>query len=124
MGVYLTAVDQLVARTTMSPPTGGKTVVVENPLDVARPAETVSVKWADLGLRPGDTAVRDRPCSCPCPRRVPVAFQDDAKRGALFFSTALAAKETRTFRILSDASLPQADLSAGRGGGGSRAIRA
>ena len=107
MEVYLTAVDQLVARTTMSPPAGGKTVVVENPLDVARPAETVSVKWADLGLRPGDTAVRVWDVAA-C---VPVAFQDDAKRGALLFSTALAAKETRTFRILSDASLPQADLS-------------
>ena len=107
MEVYLTAVDQLVARTTMSPPAGGKTVVVENPLDVARPAETVSVKWADLGLRPGDTAVRVWDVAA-C---VPVAFQDDAKRGALLFSTALAAKETRTFRILADASLPQADLS-------------
>ena len=107
MEVYLTAVDQLVARTTMSPPAGGKTVVVENPLDVARPAETVSVKWADLGLRPGDTAVRVWDVAA-C---VPVAFQDDAKRRALLFSTALAAKETRTFRILSDASLPQADLS-------------
>ena len=106
MEVYLTAVDQLVARTTMSPPAGGKTVVVENPLDVARPAETVSVKWADLGLRPGDTAVRVWDVAA-C---VPVAFQDDAKRRALLFSTALAAKETRTFRILSDASLPQADL--------------
>lgn len=107
MEVYLTAVDQLVARTTMSPPAGGKTVVVENPLDVARPAETVSVKWADLGLRPGDTAVRVWDVAA-C---VPVAFQDDAKRRALLFSTALAAKETRTFRILADASLPQADLS-------------
>ncbi len=107
MEVYLTPVDPLVARTTMPPPAGGKTVVVENPLDVARPAETVSVKWADLGLRPGDTAVRVWDVAA-C---APVAFQDDAQNGALLFSTALAAKETREFRILSDASLPQADLS-------------
>ncbi len=107
MEVYLTPVEQLVARTTMASLAGGKAVRVENPLDVARPAETVSVKWADLGLRPGDTAVRVWDVAA-C---VPVPYQDDAKNGALLFSTALAPRETREFRILSDASLPQADLS-------------
>ncbi|MGN0846559.1 MAG: DUF4861 family protein [Kiritimatiellia bacterium] len=107
MEVYLTDVDQLVARTTMEAPKGGKTVVVENPIDVARPAETVSVKWKDLGLKPGDTAVRVWDVAA----SVPVAYQDDRRNGALLFSTALAAKETREFRILADASLPQADLS-------------
>ena len=107
MEVYLTPVDQLIARTTMEPPKGGKTVVVENPLDVTRCAETVSVKWDDLGLKPGDTAVRVWDLAA----NVPVAYQDDKKNGALLFSTRLGAKETKEFRILADASLPQADLS-------------
>ncbi len=110
MEVYLTAVDQLVARTTMTPPQGGKTVIVENPLNVARGAETVSVKWKDLGLRPGDTAVRVWDVAA-C---APVAYQDDARRGALIFSTGarrLQPQEKREYRILSDAALPQADLS-------------
>lgn len=105
--VLCAEVAPLVARTTMSAPTGGRTVRVENPLAAARPAETVSVKWADLGLRPGDPTVRVWDVAA-C---APVAFQDDAAAGALLFSTPLAAKETREFRILSDASLPQANLS-------------
>ena len=105
--VYLSPIDKLIARTTMEPPKGGKTVVVENPLDVTRCAETVSVKWDDLGLKPGDTAVRVWDLAA----NVPVAYQDDKKNGALLFSTRLGAKETKEFRILTDASLPQADLS-------------
>ncbi len=110
MEVYLTAVDQLVERTTMAPPQGGRTVIVENTLGVAREAETVSVRWSDLGLRPGDTAVRVWDVAA-C---APVAYQDDAGSGSLIFSTALRPlrpKERREYRILSDASLPQADLS-------------
>ncbi len=110
MEVYLTSVDQLVARTTMAPPTGGTTVIVENPLGVVRGAETVSVKWKELGLRPGDASVRVWDVAA-C---APVAYQDDAGRGALIFSTGarpLQPKERREYRILSDASLPQADLS-------------
>ncbi len=105
--ILYTDVAQLVARTTMETPQGGKTVVVENPIDVARPAETVSVKWADLGLKAGDTAVRVWDVAA----NVPVAFQDDRKNGALIFSTALAANERKEFQILADATLPQADLS-------------
>ena len=107
MELYVTPVDQLIARTTMKTPTDGKLVRVTNPLDVARPAETVSLKWKDLGLRPGDTGVRVWDVAA----NVPVAWQDTEREGNLIFSTALGPKETRTFRILSDATLPQADLS-------------
>ncbi len=85
----------------------GKTVVVENPIAVARPAETVSVKWSDLGLKPDDAAVRVWDVAA----NAPVPFQDDKTNGALIFSTALAANETKTFRVLADAARPQADLS-------------
>lgn len=107
MDLYVTPMDQLIARTTMAAPTGGKTVRVENPLAVDRPAETISVKWADLDLKPGDTAVRVWDVAA-C---APIAFQDDRRNEALIFSTAFAAKETKEFRILADESLPQADLS-------------
>ncbi len=108
--VVLCAGVAVSAATPAPPPHGGRTVIVENPLDRARGAETVSVKWAALGLRPGDTAVRVWDVAA----RAPVAYQDDAGRGALLFSTGtrrLQPKEKREYRILADASLPQADLS-------------
>jgi len=107
MEVYLTPVAPLIARTTMATPKGGKTVVVTNPLAVTRPSETVSVKWSELGLKPGDTALRVWDVAA----NVPVAYQDDQRRGCLIFSVKLGAKERKEFRILRDASLPQADLS-------------
>ena len=105
MEVYLTAVDQLVERTTMPVPEGRR-VVVSNPIGVHRPAETVTLNWADFGIREGDTATRvwdvkeDRP----------VAWQD-VKKGQFVFSTALAPDETREFVVCTNAALPQADLS-------------
>ena len=107
MELFVTPVDQLIARTTMSTPKDGKLVRVTNPLAVPREAETVAVKWKDLGLEPGNTAVRVWDVAA----NVPVAWQDTGREGNLIFSTALAPNETRVFRILADATLPQADLS-------------
>ncbi len=107
MELFITPVAPLVARTTMPPPKGGRMVRVTNPIAVARPAETVAVKWADLGLAPGDTAVRVWDVAA----NVPVAWQDSGRSGEILFSTALKPNETREFRVLSNASLPQADLS-------------
>jgi len=105
--LFVAPVEPLVRRTTMCAPAGGVCVSVENPLDAARPAETVSVAWSVLGLRPDDPAVRVWDVAA-C---APVPFQNDVTRGALIFSTPLAAGEVRRFRVLADASLPQADLS-------------
>jgi len=76
-------------------------------MDPGTISRRISVKWADLDLKPDDTAVRVWDVAA-C---APVAFQDDRRNEALIFSTALAAKTTKEFRILADASLPQADLS-------------
>ena len=105
MDLYVTPVAQLVERTTMSAPQG-KTVRVTNAAAVARPAETVEVKWTDLGLRAGDPAVRVWDVA----NMNPVPFQDDG-RGNLIFSAAFQPGETREFAVLADAKLPQADLS-------------
>ncbi len=105
MELFITPVDQLIARTTAKTPTG-KRVVVTNPIKVDRPGETITLEWNAFGIAQGDPATRvwdvkeDRP----------VAWQDIGK-GKFIFSTALGAGERREFVVTADAKLPAADLS-------------
>ena len=83
----------------------GKVVEVANTLAVCRPAETVSVKWERLGIRPGDANVR----VWDVVRQTALPHQDDLE-GNLIFSTPLAPNEVRQFIVTTDAKVPPADL--------------
>ena len=83
----------------------GKVVEVANPIAVRRPAETISVKWADVGVKPGDSAVR----VWDVVRQAAVPHQDDME-GNLIFSTALEPNEVRQFIVTTDASVSAADM--------------
>jgi hypothetical protein len=84
----------------------GKRVIVTNPIDVYRPAETISVPWSKLEVEPNDSSVRVWDMRL----GKALAFQDDGK-GNIIFSTPLKPFEKRLFAILKDAKLPQADMS-------------
>ena len=105
MELYVTPVDQLIARTTAKVP-DGKRVAVTNPIGVYRPGVTVELEWSSFGIAPGDTATRvwdvkeDRP----------VAWQDIGK-GKFIFTTELGANESREFVVTDNEKLPAADLS-------------
>lgn len=83
----------------------GKVVEVANPVAIARPAETISVRWADVGAKPGSGGVR----VWDVVRQATVPHQDD-QEGNLIFSTSLAPLEVKQFIVATDASVPAADL--------------
>ena len=83
----------------------GKVVEVTNPIAVCRPAETISVKWADVDAKPGDRGVRV--WDVVLQKTIP--WQDD-QEGNLIFSTPLAAEEVRQFIVTTDPRVEQADL--------------
>jgi len=83
----------------------GKIVEVANPAAICRRAETVSVRWADVGVKPGDANVR----VWDVVRQLAVPHQDDLE-GNLIFSTPLKPLEVRQFIVTTDESVPAADL--------------
>lgn len=87
-------------------PIEGKRVIVTNPLNVSRPAETIAVPLDALGIDVKDKALRVWDMRL----GKALAYQEDGK-GNLIFSTPLKPLEKRLFTILKNAELPQADMS-------------
>ena len=84
----------------------GKRIIAENPIDVFRPAETISVEWSKLDVKKDDPDLRVWDMRL----GKALAYQDDGK-GNLIFSTPLKPLEKRLFTICKNGELPQADMS-------------
>jgi rhamnogalacturonyl hydrolase YesR len=111
VGAYLCAAVELRKLVIADATPGRKTVEVVNPLSVYRSAETVSLDWPALGLKPENLRVFDVRNGAVLPHQLYDA-NGDGTPDELLFSTYTLARQSRSFWVFNSAAVPAAPTAA------------
>lgn len=107
VGAYLCAAMELRKLIVADAHPARKRVEVENPLNLYRSAETISLDWAALGMNPNRVRVFDVRNSAVLPHQL-FDSNNDGTPDTLLFKTYALARQSRTFWIFESDSVPAA----------------
>jgi len=108
VGAFLNAAVELKAYVVGQSSPGRKTISVKNPRAIYRAAETITLDIAGNNLSTADLRIFDRRNNAFIPHQL-VDRNRDGTPDAVIFKTYLLARQSRSFWLINNAALPQAD---------------